>query len=40
MTEVRYDAVKRARMNAFAFEDFDNIDLSGTSVTAGIHLRF
>ena len=39
VTELRYDAVKRAPMS-FAFQGFDNIDLSGTSVTAGVHLRF
>jgi hypothetical protein len=39
MTELRYDAAKRAPMSS-AFLGFDNIDLSGASMTAGIHLRF
>lgn len=37
-TEFRYDAA-RAPMD-FAFQSFDDIDLSGASVTVGFHLRF
>jgi hypothetical protein len=39
VTELRYDAAKRAPMS-FAFQGFDDIDLSGASMTFGLHFRF
>ena len=37
-TEARYDWA-RAELNEFSYEGFEPIDLSGLSVTAGLHIR-